>query len=155
MAFSRPHFRSLIERTLAEMALALSDLRLNSPAAVELLEATCAQESHYGTYLRQINRGPGRGIFQIEHREHFDYLRRTYGDRIPILRTATFDQLEWDLKLSIVIARLWYWEAPDPLPPAGDREGQWLYYKRHFNSLMGKATREQFMDNFRRYITME
>jgi len=155
MAFRRAHFRSLVERVLTDLAIRLGDERLASDGAVELLEATCAQESRYGTYLRQLNRGPGMGIFQIENRAQFDHLRRTYGDRIPILRTATFDQLEWDLKLSIVIARLWYWEAPDPLPPAGDREGQWLYYKRHFNSLMGKATREQFMDNFRRYITME
>lgn len=51
MAFNCLQFRDLITRVLKEVAL-------YSPAAVNLLLGTAAQESGFGTYLRQVRDRP-------------------------------------------------------------------------------------------------
>ena len=51
--------RELVEKTIREMGL-------YSPEAAELLLGTCAQESAYGKYRKQLGGGPALGIFQCE-----------------------------------------------------------------------------------------
>ena len=73
MAFNCLQFRDLITRVLKEVAL-------YSPAAVNLLLGTAAQESGFGTYLRQV-KGPALSVFQIEEATFLDLRERMH----PIL----------------------------------------------------------------------
>jgi hypothetical protein len=115
---------------------------LYSDAAVALLLGTAAIESNCGQYLRQFNRGPGRGIYQIEPETHDslwkDYLVFRSDDLITKIRSlicpafTELDQLEWNLGYSTALARVRYLPARPPLPAATDLAGQAQYWKDYY-----------------------
>lgn len=142
MSFDRKQFRDLIARRLIERGL-------HSEAAVNLLMGTAAQESRFGTYLRQI-RGPAVGVFQMEPGT-FNWLRDRYAKDYPEIAARECDEMEWDLDLAILFARLRYRVVQAPLPAADDVMGLGHYYKAHYNTPAGKATVGDFVKNYNRY----
>lgn len=145
MSFDKKQFRDLVTRILQEF-------NLYSEAAVNLLLGTAAQESYSGTYLRQIS-GPALGIFQME-RPTFDWLKDTYKKKYPILETTIFEMLEWDLRLAILMARLRYRVVREALPDPQDLEGLGKYWKKYYNTPLGKGTVEEFLRNYARYVLL-
>jgi len=143
MSFDKNQFRDLIERVLKEYDL-------ESRAAVNLLLGTAAQESLFGTYIRQM-RGPALGIFQMEPRT-FIWLQEHYKKTYPNIRERKAEDLEWDLRLAIVFARLRYRIVPVPLPDADDVLALAEYWKEHYNTERGKGTIEQFVENWNRFV---
>lgn len=144
MAYDRRQFRDLIERSLYRRDL-------HSPAAVNLLLGTAAKESDFGTFLRQLGSGPARGAFQVEPGT-FGWLRDDYGARYRDLIGRTFDELEWDLDLGIVVARLRYRVVPEPLPGPDDIDAMAAYWKQYYNTHKGKGTVEQFVQKYHQYV---
>ena len=59
MGYDRDQFEDLIKRVLRGQNLP------RKQSAIDLLLGTAAQESAFGTYLRQVN-GPALGAFQME-----------------------------------------------------------------------------------------
>jgi len=143
MGYDRFQFEDLIRRVLE------SRPGLYSPSAVELLMGTAAQESGFGRYLRQKS-GPALGAFQIEPAT-FEWLREKYG-KSRVFWNTCHEELEWDLQLSILVARLRYFVVKEPLPQLGDVLGYAQYWKRHFNTQAGKGTVSGFVKNYRRYV---
>ena len=152
---NRDQLRSFTEEVLAEMARLMDEPRINSRAAVNLLLGTAAQESQFGHCLVEYSGGPGRGLNQITHKPNFYYLCAKYGDQIPYIAGKPFEQCKWDLKLSIIIARLWYWEDRDPLPDADDVEAMGVYWDQKFNRNPNAGTPAEFVANYRRYVLGE
>lgn len=144
MSFDSDQFKSLIERTLEDF-----DPKLADPVAVKLLMGTCAQESAFGTYLRQKGGGPALGVFQIESFT-FNDIRERYKDKYPQLAGRSPKELEGDICLGIVIARLKYRDDPHPLP-ADDVAELAQVWKRCYNA-GGKGTISEFVANWRRHI---
>lgn len=142
MAFDREQFEALIEDTLKEH-------KLYSPAAVQLLLGTAAQESDFGTYLRQI-RGPALGVFQMEPAT-FRWMVEKYGAKYGFTHRSAWD-LVWDLKFAILLARLRYLAVPGRLPEAGDIQGLAAYWKKYYNTDLGRGTREMFIKNYVRHV---
>lgn len=133
-------------------ALAWMGPRYADPRAAVLLLATCAQESHCGEYLRQVG-GPALGIMQIEPAAYklvCDWHDRQGLKLIEYPRPDP-ERLVSDLRLSVVVARLLYYSWPDPLP-ASTVDATWPIYKRCYNSTAGKATPEQWRQNWARYV---
>ncbi|HBA72772.1 MAG TPA: hypothetical protein DCZ63_11485 [Geobacter sp.] len=147
MSYDLRQFDDLLRRRLQHHAA--SGLPLYSDSAVVLLLGTAAHESGFGTFLRQVN-GPALGIFQIEP-PTFEWLRGKYEDQFPRLLGVTADQLEWDLDLSILVARLRYYVAPPPLPDPTDLEDMAAYWFEHYNCSGVEARRQQFMLDWKRY----
>ena len=147
MALNLIQFTDLIWRVLRHHDL-------DSSAAVNLLLGTAAQESAFGTYLRQIN-GPALGIFQMEDGT-FEWLREKYNHEttpsIGSVRFAEFEMLEYDLWLAILFARLRYRVVPALLPAAEDIRGLAEYWKQYYNTPAGRGTVEQFEKNYTKYI---
>lgn len=129
---------------------ALDPLGLYSGAALNLLLGTCAQESHMGTYRRQI-RGPAVGIFQMEPTT-FYWLKGKYRKRFPSIVPVYSDHLEHDDHAAAIFCRLRYLADPKPLPPANDIAALGAYWKRVYNTYLGKGTVEEFLDNWKRFI---
>lgn len=149
MSLDKTQFRDLISRILQSV-----DAALCSDAAVNLLLGTAAQESKFGTYLRQLGIGPALGVFQIEPAT-FNWLRDKYSNRVgytTVLQGRVAVELEWDIFLSIVIARLRYRVVPAPLPPADDIEKLAAYWKLYYNTPAGAGTVEEFIKNYERYV---
>jgi len=136
----------------------LTQIGLWSVAAENLLLGTCAQESLMGRYLKQRRNGPALGIYQIEPKTHEDVIKNYLQYRKPLAKKIfslgkPYDQsLIFNLAYSTAIARVIYYRIPKPLPDADDVEALAKYYKQHYNTEAGKATPEQFIYNYKRYV---
>ena len=148
------HFRLHVVRAT------IMSLRLWSMAAENLLVGTALVESRL-TYLRQFDAGPARGLYQIEPATHDDiwerYLkyRKSLKARIGALLAPTpsrIDQLMTNLAYATAIARLVYYRHPEPLPVPGDVEALGHYYKKYFNTALGKGSAEEFVRNYKRHV---
>jgi hypothetical protein len=139
----------------------LRDAQLYSEAAVNLILGTAAHESRMGKYFMQTN-GPAIGIFQMEPATHDDiwgnYLK--YKDAKPY--TAMLDALcyhkhrsdimFWNLRYAALMCRVHYYRKPDPLPEADDIRALGEYWKKHYNTHLGKGTVDKFVENYNRFI---
>lgn len=148
--------RDLVNETLIE-------IELHSTESVELILGTIAQESHLGTYLRQLGNGPALGICQMEPATHDDiwnnylkYKQSLTSKIIDIMsyRTTpdehTSKELVWNLKYAIAMCRIHYLRKKGAIPK--DLEGQAKYWKEHYNTYLGKGTTEEYINNYQRFV---
>lgn len=143
MAFNPKQFRSLIERVLLSMGV-------SSPNAVDLLLGTCAQESEFGTHLRQI-KGPALGCMQIERPTFLD-LQFRYRKRFPDIAQLAFEELEWNLWGSILVARCKYLDIPKVIPDT--LQGRAEYWDNFYNCNPMHGTPEEYIENYQRYVLL-
>ena len=147
----------------------LIDMDMFSESAVDLLMLTCAQESHMGYYIEQID-GPARGIFQMEPGTHnflWKYIDRK-GDHFKSMKIDPFsiapdfngtrDQV-LNIAYQIAMARINYWRYPDQIPAREKYDSKevyiWAlaeYWKKHWNTYKGKGTVKEAHDNSYRYV---
>ena len=134
----------------------LSYLGLHSKVATELLMMTCAQESLLGQYLHQV-KGPAEGYFQIEPATERDiwnnYLRykSALASKIKALipggdysrpTIPNIPHMRVNLSYQICMARIHYYRVPEKLP-INTPQDLARYYKKYYNTYLGKATPEQ------------
>jgi len=157
MSIKPNDLRNLITDSLKSYSTA--KINLYSDDARELLMLTAAQESHCGKYLKQIN-GPAIGIFQMEpatYNDLFDNYLVYNQDLLKIIGTFNLNSGTWVLHMTgnivyqIIIARLQYRRFKEAIPSAKDIPGLAYYYKKYWNTIMGKATVQEAMDNYNRY----
>jgi hypothetical protein len=148
-----PSLRKLIQQTLQPLVL-------YSPAAEELLMATCAQESLLGQFRRQVS-GPAIGIYQMEPADFADIwtnflaYRPTLRDQIAALASTQPPrpiELQDNDRFSTAMTRVHYLRCPRGLPEPTDLTALWWFYRVNYNSLQGKATQEQFVANYKKYV---
>jgi hypothetical protein len=152
MSINYDQLKDLVHRTLHGIVK-------YSPEAVSLLMGTCAQESHLGTYIRQIE-GPARGIMQMEPATEQD-IWDNYLKFNPVYRgylkteAGVFGPdpkvLESNLVYAIAMARTHYLRCPGPIPVT--IEGQAAYWKKYYNTVYGAGTEEEYLTNYVRYCT--
>lgn len=143
--------------TLRELIVSvLKDIDLHSDDAVNLLMGTAAQESHLGKYRKQIGGGPAIGIFQMEPATFNDivnnYLRYKPNLALKIKRVARVSSfkagdIESNDLLAICMARVHYLRVKEVIP--SDLDGWARYWKRYFNTPIGKGTEEEFIANYK------
>jgi hypothetical protein len=148
MTIEKTQLRSLIKRVLQPCSLW-------SQEAEDLLMGTAAQESRLGKYIAQIN-GPAKGIFQMEPATETDlwkYIVRKDLINLVGMVSGAFGpnpmHLEGNLIYQIIIARIYYRRVKEAIP-----EGlvlQAKYYKRYWNTELGKATVDQYVKNYTIY----
>lgn len=140
-----------------------------SKAAEELLLGTCAAESHYGKYVVQMGGGPARGIMQIEAATCTDVFNNYLIYREELLeevlklvicdltfnwndKKAVEHELQINHKFSIIIARLCYYRAPAKLPKEDDLDGLAKYWKKYYNTELGKGTVKHFKTCYNNFV---
>lgn len=159
--------REFIDEVLREFARVADKPSLYSKDAVELLMLTAAQETHLGRYLKQI-RGPALGIFQIEPATLADLItnylmyRGKLGKIVQSLyvkglgMAGTADSvglnMQGNLILQVVIARLIYRRVPEPLPDNRSHEAMAQYWKKYWNTSLGRGTVEEAVQNYQKYV---
>lgn len=124
------------------------NLPLNANAYNLLLE-TCAVESDMQRYDRQIGGGPAKGIFQCEP----DTLADIRNNFIKF-RSQYHRFLEGDLLHSayaVIIARMHYLRVPEAIPD--NRYDRGLYWKKYYNTHLGKGTHQDYLTKAHKYIT--
>jgi hypothetical protein len=137
---------------------ALKMIDLWSVVAEDLVMGTAAQESRF-QYLEQL-RGPAIGLFQMEPAT-FQHLWKNVIPRYPrIMRglqgmtvnSPAPTEMAWNLRFAAAMCRVHYYAKPDPLPLTSDPRELGLYWKRHYNTFLGKGTVDEFVDNYKRYV---
>lgn len=142
---------------------ALSRLHMYSKDAEELLVFTCAAESDGGTYLHQI-KGPASGIYQCEPNTHHDIWQNyiIYRSNITAILALNFDvpriptisRLIYDLHYATAICRLHYARVKAKIPSKDNIDDIWEYYKKHYNTESGKATKEKSIAAYYRFAKL-
>lgn len=154
MGYDCKQFRMLIGRVC-------TGIKLCSPGVENLLLGTAAVESDFGTYMTQLDGGPGCGAFQMEPETEMDIWKNHLSyrpDRAYNLYLATgvefFDpyQMEVNIAYGIAMARLKYRMVSDPLPPGDDVVAMGRYWKTHYNTAKGKGTVEEFVAAWEKYV---
>ena len=148
--------RSLVKETCSKMGR-----KFASDNAVKLILATGIVESRY-EYLRQLGDGPARSFWQVEPSSAVDNLVHYLKHRPKLMKKCaeatlvdlkhwqTYDEglweeiLEKNIAAGIVHARLKYWRVPRRMPST--IEGQANYWKKYYNSELGKGDPEHFIE---------
>ena len=138
---------------------ALKNIGLFSESAAQLVTGTAVTESRL-KYLKQI-KGPAMSVFQIEPSTHDDiwdnYIqykpelkRRMWELAAPGLELI--ETLTGNLHYGAAMCRVFYRRIPTALPNAGDVEGMAVYWKKYYNTHLGKGTVEKAIPHFRSLI---
>ncbi len=145
----------------------LINIGLPSPKAEIMLLGTAAQESHLGSYLAQVGNGPALGIYQMEPATHND-IWKNYLKYKPELANKLLDllprhykqedyedfagEMAGNLYYATAMARVHYYRKPEPLPDPTDVYAQASYWKRNYNTHLGKGKQEEYVRNYNRMI---
>ena len=134
--------------------LALQHLDLDSEDARSLIYRTGKAESDYKT-LQQYGGGPALGFFQMEPNTALDIwdnyvmYRPKYREKLYALG---FDEgaLEFcllsNIGLQAAFCRLHYRRVPSALPKEDNLKAQAKYWKKYYNTHLGKGTIKHFME---------
>lgn len=138
----------------------LHKLDLYSEAAATLLMMTAAHESRLGRYIVQV-RGPALGVWQMEPATHSDLwdnflaFQPKLAEKVRLFCAPggwLVDQLVWNLGYAAAMCRVHYYRRPEALPAGDDLSGLAAYAKRWYNTPAGKATANDYLDDYRRYV---
>lgn len=171
MTINKEQLRELIIRPT------LKHLNLWSVEAEDLLMGTAAQESHLGTYVKQVGGGPALGIFQMEPNTHDDiwgsYLKykRSIANLVEDESSSinhqynesdgdsvASNELIGNLRYAAAMARVHYLRVPESLPskselPAHNYVHELAsYWKAYYNTPRGAGTIEEFIVNYNKYV---
>jgi hypothetical protein len=134
---------------------------LYSAESEELLLMVSCHESILGRKLFQIGGGPGRGLFQVEPRTMRDNytnfidakadLRRQIGE-VSGVANPDDNQLTWNPLFGAIMARIWLYRRPGPLPPAHDLQAMADYARMHYNTTAGEASPEEYLTDYHRLV---
>ena len=148
--------RHLLEHVIRPV---LKDLDLWSVPAERLVLGTACQESACGMWLVQL-RGPAKGIFQMEPATHDDLWGNflTYKPELAgkvsqwaINKAHLPEEMVGNLYYATAMCRIHYLRVPEPIP--NDLHGQAQYYKTYYNTEKGKATVEEYMNAWNRFVS--
>jgi hypothetical protein len=134
---------------------ALDAIHLNSDEAVNLLLGTAAQESGFGTYVKQ-KCGVALGIFQMEpatYKDTYTWFDKTSFRYLGYSEWPSADRMVSDMSLAAIMCRLKYYRMADPLPKYTDVDGMASYWKKFYNTPLGGGQISQFIANYQRYVT--
>jgi hypothetical protein len=139
---------------------ALQAINLYSLEAEELLIATMAHESLGFSFMDQVG-GPALGPYEMEpptYKDLWTYISRNRDLAKLVLRELGYgfpppaNYMAHNLWLATMMARIFYMRVNVPLPAANDIDAIWQYYKLHWNTEKGSATKDAFIFNYRKFI---
>lgn len=137
-----------------------------SEAAERLLLGVAAHESRGFHFLSQSPTGPARGLWQMEVATHHslwaNFIAGREGLAIALrsLATAssgnvppTADEMAWNLRYGAAMARAFFLAVRERLPDSEDIPGMAMYWKRYWNTALGKGRPEQFVKAYATFVT--
>lgn len=139
----------------------LGKLRMDSPAAIELVLGTCYQESRL-KHIHQLGSGPAIGIAQMEPATHIDIWDNFLKYKPEISRllqgfmleqsqlplAQQFEQMHGNMYYAVAMCRVHYFRVNEALPPAGNVMAMARYWKLYYNTPLGKGTEKEYRANW-------
>lgn len=136
----------------------LKQYNLWSLAAENLLMGTAAQESHCGKWIKQMEGGPARGIYQMEPRTYLDIIQKVVPKYEHIIGMAVSDfcpnpdVLIYDVRIATLMCRLQYVRFKEKLPAHHDLPKLARHWKQYYNTVAGKGTVNDFLGNYNQIL---
>lgn len=140
----------------------LENIDLYSQAASQLVLGTIVKESFIGgnTYLHQKGGGPAVGIGQVEPTTEeyiWQWLDCNLDLRNKVVATTKINgpnpyHLKGNLIYNIVMVRLKYRTISAPLPEYNNILGQANYWKKYYNTELGKGTADEYLNAWDTYV---
>lgn len=140
----------------------LQQMNMWSEQAENLLLGTACQESHCGEYIRQLGCTGPRGAFGIYQMElatardiydnYLTYKREELYALIENLKGISSnltDGLTWNLAFATAMTRVFYLRIREPIPYTVEEQAK--YWKKYYNTSLGKGTVEEYINNWHRY----
>ncbi len=132
----------------------LRDIGLSSFAAERLVLGTGMQESRL-RFMQQL-RGPALGVYQMEAATYQDiranFLARDTSLRRAIdawaIRAPDPEEMEGNLYFATGMCRAHYRRVAADLPAPSDAAGLAQYWKRYYNTALGKGTVAEALPHF-------
>ena len=132
---------------------------INSLASKQMMLAIAAQESQCGTHFKQLN-GCAEGIWQIEPATSQDLEQNFLAYRPELHQLVMgmtnpmylFNHIQCPM-YNCAMARLCLYRYPEPMPEFNDRQGMWKLYKQRYNTMLGKATEDEWNENWERWVS--
>jgi hypothetical protein len=139
----------------------LMGLGLYSENAERLVLGTACQESQCGRWLKQLGDGPALGIYQCEPATHYDlwenFLKFQPELALKVSRFAMSanpdEQLVGNLFYATAICRVHYYRVFEPIPD--NLPGQAAYWKKFYNTFLGKGTIDEYINAWHRYVPVD
>ena len=159
---SIPQIKSLVKSVCETMGE-----KFASEDAINLVVATGIVESRY-EYTRQMGDGPARSFWQVEPATAVDNLAHYLKHRkklmgkcaeasvVDLKHWQNFDEKLWadilekNIAAGIIHCRLKYWRVPKKMPSS--IEGQADYWKKYYNSELGKGDPEHFVEVVKKWL---
>lgn len=148
-----------IEHFLDEIVIpTLKELDMYSEEACLLIVGTAIQESRLH-YLKQIPSGIAKGVCQMEEATHDDiwdnFLKYKPEIKEKVLGLTNqsmdlVDQLKGNLYYAVAMCRIHYYRVSEALP--NDLAGMARYWKKYYNTPLGKGTEEEFIHNYEQAV---
>jgi hypothetical protein len=143
---------------------ALQGIDLYCPSSAMLILATAAQETEDGLYIKQTVGGDkaALGIFEMQPQTHEDIWEHTIIPKsdlsfkiskctgYPIKPKA--EVMVYNLYYAAVMARCFWLFHGISFPQNLDVDDIWYLYKKYWNTIGGKATKEEFVSNYDNYV---
>lgn len=137
----------------------LKELGLWSIPAERLILGTACQESECGRYIKQLNYGVALGIYQIEPVTHDDLWASFLSYRSDVLtrlivppngQKRPAQDMIYDLRYATAMCRIHYLRVKEPIPD--NLPAQAAYYKKYYNTPLGKGTEDDYIRSWYRFI---
>ena len=148
-----------LREMMYDVCKTLKSSREDLKSTLILMLATCYQETHLGQLRDRTRYGAGTGVMQFDEYPYNDIKRR--GSRYYDICLKEFNidisnveytELELSPLASIVMARIKYKLVPYAIPSWDDFGSVWSYYKKWYNSYLGKATVEEFKISYHKAL---
>lgn len=149
----------------------LKGIGLYSQSAAELVLGTAVYESGGLKYIKQLGKGPALGVCQMEPATHNDiwdnYLCYKYDLAANILLQSGMDMrkysensfikpysdvLIYNLRYAVAMCRVHYRRRKEALPEAGDYANQAVYYKKYYNTDLGKGKISGYLRAYQKWV---
>tara|TARA_Y100000034_G_C6584860_1_gene253835 strand:- start:41 stop:529 length:489 start_codon:yes stop_codon:yes gene_type:complete len=151
------YLQAMIDEIKEIVEYALYKVDSYSDDALALVVRTGMAESGYRALKGYGEGNPAIGFFQIEPATMYDMMRNYIVYRAPYRRALEGLGMEFkgdDIVVSVMsnigvqaaLCRLHYRRDKDPIPPWDDLEGQAEYWKRVYNTNLGRGTTEHFIE---------
>ena len=159
MSFTPESLRKIIRGALQPITETRHPLYTED--AEELLMMIMAHESHLGTALEQVGGGPALGLCQVEPSTMWDNYRNFLATRLPLSQQIdnitgysgpSENNLQFNHPYNIIHARLKIYRCRGVIPSAKDPVALSIYAKQFYNTPLGKATAEKYLQDYQRLV---
>lgn len=140
--------RQLVDDALTHYQLPATE------SAIRLLCMIAAHESGDFHYVRQL-RGPAMSLFQIEPATFENLCNFAINRRLTIASSLPCSewQLVFDQRFAAAMGRVFFLRFKEPLPGADNLDDLARYAKQYWNTHLGKATPDDYLNAYLEHFT--